>query len=70
MKKVKAGKKRSNTEIVDKKTGEKLLSCPRCRVKMKKLVKKGVVIDVCMRCGGMWVDNGELEKLAQINNQR
>jgi Zn-finger nucleic acid-binding protein len=51
----------------DKKTGEKLLLCPRCRVDMKKLVKKDVVIDICKKCGGMWVDKGELEKLAMIN---
>ncbi len=49
---------------IDKKTGEKLLSCPRCRQYMKKLKKKNVVIDVCRKCGGMWVDAGELQKLA------
>lgn len=36
---------------------------------MKKLVKKDVVIDVCRKCRGMWVDAGELEKLAQIRKE-
>lgn len=48
-------------------TGEVYLNCPRCSVRMKKLVKRDVVIDVCRKCGGMWVDAGELEKLAEIN---
>jgi len=49
---------------IHKKTGEKYLSCPRCNIDMKKLVKHDVVIDICKKCGGMWVDKGELEKLA------
>lgn len=36
---------------------------------MKKLVKGDVVIDVCKRCKGMWVDAGELEKLAKIKEE-
>jgi hypothetical protein len=51
---------------IDKKTGEELLLCPRCKIHMKKLKKNDVVIDVCNKCGGMWVDAGEIEKLAKI----
>lgn len=54
---------------IDKNTGEKLLLCPRCKINMKKLVKKNVVIDICKKCGGMWVDAGELEKLAKIGKK-
>jgi len=54
---------------IHKKTGEEYLLCPRCKINMKKLVKKDVVIDVCKTCGGMWVDAGELEKLAEINQK-
>ena len=46
--------------------GEKLLKCPRCRIKMEKLKKEGVIIDVCNKCGGMWLDNGEMEKLSNM----
>jgi len=46
--------------------GEDLLKCPRCRIKMEKLKKDNVVIDVCMKCKGMWLDNGEMEKLAKM----
>jgi len=51
---------------IDKATGEHLLLCPRCEIHMKKLKKKDVIIDICKKCGGMWVDAGELEKLAEV----
>lgn len=46
--------------------GEELLDCPRCKIKMEKLKKQDVIIDVCSKCGGMWLDKGETEKLAKI----
>ena len=54
---------------IHKETGEELLLCPRCKVYMDKLVKNDVVIDVCARCGGMWVDAGEIQKLAEIKGE-
>ena len=50
---------------IDKETGEELLLCPRCKIDMKKLKKNEVIIDICKKCGGMWVDAGEIEKLAK-----
>lgn len=46
--------------------GEELLTCPRCNIKMEKLKKGDVIIDVCKKCKGMWLDAGELQKLANI----
>jgi Zn-finger nucleic acid-binding protein len=37
--------------------------CPRCGVLLNELTKVGVVVDVCDRCRGMWMDRGELEKI-------
>lgn len=51
----------------DKKTEEEFLLCPRCKIHMKKLKKSDVIIDICTKCGGMWTDAGELEKLAKIS---
>lgn len=31
---------------------------------MKKIKKKDVIIDVCDKCSGMWLDDKEIEKLA------
>jgi Zn-finger nucleic acid-binding protein len=60
---------KENKAKIDEKTGEEYLLCPRCKVYMEKLVKKDVVIDVCQKCKGMWVDAGELEKLAEIGKE-
>lgn len=38
--------------------------CARCGMPMEQLVFKGVSIDKCFHCGGVFLDNGELEKLA------
>ena len=46
--------------------GEELLQCPRCKIKMEKLKKGSVIIDVCTKCRGMWLDKGEIEKLVKI----
>lgn len=57
-------------EVVDmffkKKIKENLLKCPRCNIKMEKLKKGNVIIDKCKRCKGMWLDAGEIEKLARM----
>jgi Zn-finger nucleic acid-binding protein len=31
---------------------------------MREMNKQGVLIDVCSQCRGVWLDRGELEKLA------
>ena len=57
------------TDKIDKQTGESYLLCPRCKIDMKKLIKNNVVIDVCKKCKGMWVDAGEIEKLAGMMHE-
>ena len=52
----------------DKKMEEKL-KCPRCNVFMKKIKKKDVVIDVCEKCKGMWLDDNEIEKLMNMGGK-
>lgn len=39
------------------------LTCPRCNKPMEKLKKFDVVIDHCGKCGGMWLDDKEIDKL-------
>ncbi|MDP2750890.1 MAG: zf-TFIIB domain-containing protein [Nanoarchaeota archaeon] len=62
-------KDKAHKKIIDKKTGEELLLCPRCRIHMEKLKKKNIILDVCDRCGGMWADFGEIEKLHDIHKR-
>lgn len=39
------------------------MDCIRCATGMRKVVKDGVLIDRCPSCKGVWLDDGELEKL-------
>lgn len=43
--------------------------CPRCNATLKETSKNGVAIDVCNQCKGVWLDRGELEKLASSSKQ-
>lgn len=46
--------------------GEEIFICPRCKVEMKKIKRHDVILDICKKCGGMWLDKDEIGKLAQI----
>ena len=42
--------------------------CPRCEdVMLDEVDRKGVVIDLCKKCRGVWLDRGELEKLMTLD---
>jgi len=39
------------------------INCPVCSAPFKEVVKDRILIDVCTRCQGVWLDRGELDKL-------
>lgn len=39
------------------------MDCIRCGGTLKKGTKDGVLVDLCPKCGGLWLDAGELEAL-------
>lgn len=39
------------------------ISCPKCHIRMERLDAKGVELDRCFKCGGIWLDQGELDSL-------
>lgn len=40
------------------------MKCPVCHdVRMREVIKNGVMIDICPDCKGVWLDRGELDKL-------
>ena len=41
-----------------------VLTCPVCQGVMREIERQGVLIDTCTQCRGVWLDRGELEKLA------
>ena len=43
----------------------KELKCPRCGTTLFEFEKEDVEIDRCPNCLGIWLDKGELDKLAE-----
>jgi Zn-finger nucleic acid-binding protein len=39
------------------------VKCPRCGNLLNEIAKAGVLVDLCDRCLGMWLDRGEMEKI-------
>ena len=40
------------------------MKCPKCDTLLNEVTKAGVLVDVCPRCLGMWLERGELEKIS------
>ncbi|MEW6572052.1 MAG: zf-TFIIB domain-containing protein [Bacillota bacterium] len=43
------------------------MRCPLCDVQMKEVDRRGVRIDVCPECKGVWLDRGELDRLISLD---
>ena len=48
-----------------KAAGLSSMKCPRCDGSLKESKFEEVSIDTCDKCGGVWLDSGELEQLTQ-----
>ena len=48
-----------------KAAGTSSMVCPRCGGSLKESQFEGVLIDTCEKCGGVWLDAGELQQLTQ-----
>ena len=42
------------------------MNCPRCMVELKVENYKGIEVDRCPSCQGMWLDYGELDELEDV----
>jgi Zn-finger nucleic acid-binding protein len=42
------------------------MDCPVCGEKLREIERYGVMIDLCPGCKGCWLDRGELEKIAAL----
>lgn len=66
--KVKRLKEKLRQEILEEQTQDVkdicYMKCPKCRGDLNTIAFRGVNIDKCTVCNGVWLDNGELEKLA------
>lgn len=43
-----------------------VLTCPVCSGPMREIERNGVHIDTCTKCRGVWLDRGELAKIATM----
>jgi hypothetical protein len=42
--------------------------CPKCSAQMQLLQRYEALIDYCPSCKGVWLDRGEIDKIAQIQS--
>lgn len=42
---------------------DKPVSCPKCHVNMERVKVERLAVDRCHKCGGLWLDQGELDAL-------
>jgi uncharacterized protein len=49
--------------------GEDYLQCPNCSAQMQMMQKYEVDIDYCPQCKGVWLDRGEIDKIANIQSR-
>lgn len=45
------------------------MRCPLCDATMRAVNRRGVEVDVCPECKGIWLDRGELEKLMTVADE-
>jgi len=66
-----AEKAQKETEEAEKKRLKELhhMRCPKCGMELQEIVFRDVHIDKCGCCGGVWLDDGELEQLAAQDSQ-
>jgi len=50
-------------------TEHALMRCPKCGTKLNTVKHYDVTVEECPSCQGMWLDRGELETLAQRENE-
>ena len=46
------------------------MDCPRCKTVMEQRTREDVEIDVCPKCGGVWLDGDEIEKVRAMDRAR
>lgn len=46
-----------------------LMRCPKCGTQLNTVKHNEVTVEECPSCQGMWLDRGELETLAQRENE-
>jgi rubrerythrin len=40
------------------------MRCPKCGARLQHVMERGVAVEECPECHGIWLDHGELEQIA------
>ena len=43
------------------------MHCPKCGMSLIEIEYKGIWVDKCSGCEGIWLDSGEMESVAQLD---
>ena len=46
------------------------MHCPKCGMNLIEIDYKGIAVDKCSSCDGVWLDAGELEAIAQLEQAK
>ena len=69
-KRLKAGLKDELSEQQREQTkAQCYMKCPKCGSDLNEIVFRGIKIDRCLFCDGVWLDEGELDKLAGTEDE-
>jgi hypothetical protein len=44
------------------------MRCPKCGMELTEITHKGIKIDKCYTCNGIWLDAGEMETLLKLEH--
>lgn len=61
---------RLNAEEVTKLKELHYMHCPKCGHNLIEIDYKGIAVDKCSHCDGVWLDAGELEQVAQLEKSK
>jgi hypothetical protein len=42
------------------------MHCPKCGMHLVEIDYKGIAVDKCTSCEGIWLDSGELERVSKL----
>jgi uncharacterized protein len=45
------------------------MRCPKCGMELAEIDYKGIKVDTCLACSGVWLDAGELEALLKLEKK-
>lgn len=62
-------KLRAQLKKVEKQADANELRCPKCRGVLETYTFQEFVLERCQKCGGIWLDNGELEGIIKKFNR-